>query len=572
MAEELVEEIKDARVSSVHAVDQPATDLDFVMFKSLGALHAAAVGRKQDFQGLGSDAPGTPQRTSGLPDQEACRRRDSEATPTMCEAEAEGTGLAEALRADRSGDDGTVSDPDTAGDFASAKRVLYALRLAGIKGPRVDECVRSILSDPEFGAGDFEDRESRAFAICTAEFGDKREEGPMAAKQDDLLVEETPEAPPEMGAAEAIEVPASPADWSFAQCVTDAQEMGMGDEDAATVCMLVREEFGDPGDESRILVPEGLTPEALITVAGRQAGLVTLEGEGSASEGDGEAEELEAAAAAGALRYNGKRWPERQLDAPRVKNRWLRHMGNALGIFRRRTPEERARQRLEKEVTALKTKVDRQEKSTRDLLRIIERQGNTIAAALGVKLPDLEFESVEEPVADAGVAPGVVPAAATAAEPEKRAGKDAGAAVADPPGAEAEAPDAGEKPLSETERQELERLRAAAAGDVGADPAPSTILRQSGAPESDSTVAPDPSVDIDAGIESQTEVSAAEAVAATGTDGPTLVPAADSPIAKRLSRRKSVAPAPQPAGDGRVFSSVLRGQISAEDRKAVSGY
>ena len=405
-----IKEMRETELGEISVVDAPATGRRFVMFKR---------GAKGDsFPGLGSDAPGG---TSSLLDL----ARFLEANPTMGPAAAEAAeagdaGISAALVDDYggAGDEATVSDPATAGDFVPAKhRILTRLEAKGIKGPLVEACVAAMLEDPEFTAG-AEDPEAQAFAVCSEEHGDKGGPGPMR-KQDEIMMEERAVE------AEVTEIPASPTPWPLTDCISEAGEIGLGEIDSVSVCQLIRTELGNPSNEGEILLPEGMTTGALIQAAAMSMNLAKPEGAG-----DGDAE----VSAEPPLMDGELRAPMKFTG----KNRWLRWLGNHLGLNK---PKSRL-DRIE-EVGKVNAKSSAElARVTRDLIRVL-------AAQRGVDLATLEVGVAEPVEASAGPAGASVGEAAIAAveAADGKAAKDEPTAVADPP-------------AEETEAEELARLRA----------------------------------------------------------------------------------------------------------------
>lgn len=408
-----IKEMRETELGEISVVDAPATGRRFVMFKR---------GAKGDsFPGLGSDAPGG---TSSLLDL----ARFLEANPTMGPAAAEAAeagdaGISAALVDDHggAGDEATVSDPATAGDFVSAKdllrrqhRILTRLEAKGIKGPLVEACVAAMLEDPEFTAG-AEDPEAQAFAVCSEEHGDKGGPGPMR-KQDEIMMEERAVE------AEVTEIPASPTPWPLTDCISEAGEIGLGETDSVSVCQLIRTELGNPQNEGEILLPEGMTTGALIQAAAMSLNVAKPEGAG-----DGDAE----VSAEPPLMDGELRAPMKFTG----KNRWLRWLGNHLGLNK---PKSRL-DRIEEvgKVTG---------KSNADLRTVVDRLLTIIAVERGIDPATLLSDAPAEVSAGpAGISIGEEAIAAVEAA-EGKATKDEATAVADPP--------------AETEAEELARLRA----------------------------------------------------------------------------------------------------------------
>lgn len=515
-------------VDEVSAVDEPATGRPFRFFKRA----------KQDFPGLGTDAPGRPGGNSSLVDLARFLERNPTMTPAAAEAADAGrTELTTALEDDYggAGDDATVSDPPTAPDFNSAKaRVLQRLAGRGIKGPQVEACVQSILEDPDFTAGEFDSAESRAFAICTEQFGDKggTAMGRRRKQDEEIVVEEMPEA------TEVVEVPASPTEWPLVQCVADAQELGLNEDNSIQVCQMIRQELGDPENPESILLPDAMDPAALITAAGIRMGVIQPEGN---NPGGGD-ESMEERMARAPIKFTGR-------------NRWVQKLKGYLGMEQTPSVESRRMNRLEKEVGELN-------KANRDLMEIIRNQNQMIARALGVELQPMTRDSEEDDTAGAGMAADAA-AAATAGEeasatppaPDKRRAKgdDPPATTAvETPAADAETEEGDE--LSDDERAELEQLRARVAELEGSAAAEGADLGPEAAGE----------------LEAASSQPPATSPLPTGVD-PAKRGKIIRPIQrKRTSRAPATAGTKATAGGHMVRSSILGGaMICEEDRKAL---
>jgi len=378
MPEHLINQMEDTDVKETSVVDQPATGRSFGMFKR----GAARQGKQK----------------ADLVDLERCLEQHPDADPAWCEAMAASSDVPPGpMEPDREGDDSTVEDPVTAGDFAMPPPAGGKQQ----KPAEVEACVASMLADPEFDAGEFGSREERAFAVCQSQAA--RLGGPrMPRKQEEVPLEPAPEEAP-IG-AEAVEIPTSAQKWPFVQCIADAGAMGADDQNAAMACMMIRERYGDPNDQESIRLPDGLTPDSVLTQALIDAGTLKPEGAGS--------EEAPAEVAAEqALRAPGKPG----------KNIWAAKFAAWMG-WDKESPVERMERRLMKEVEAVRSA---QEKKTSDLLQIIAQQQRIISGAIGID-PDRIFGAYdhEKPVAAvpaAQVLAAEAPAAeVAAADPAKR--------------------------------------------------------------------------------------------------------------------------------------------------------
>ncbi|MDH3729577.1 MAG: hypothetical protein OES13_00425 [Acidimicrobiia bacterium] len=449
LEEEDILEIRESEVREVSAVDQPATGIEFAYFKRGGRT-------KQDFPGLGSDAPGSVGGNSSLVDLTSYLAANPTMDPATAEAE---SGVREALVDDfgGAGDDATVSDPPTAGDFNSAK------------------------GEPAM---------------------------PRTQKQElEMAAVDPAAAPPEMPAVEVAEVEASAVTWPLTQCIADAEGVGLGENDAVSVCQLIREELGDPEDPDSIMIPDTLTPEGLITSAAMSLGLAAPAGVG----GGGSEEPVEG-----------------ELRAPNKRNRWLRRLKEMAGLNAQPSMIERRLKRLEKEFDVTMKKTNREVMAiNRQLLAIIANDRGIDMASLGLAPEEEATPAVATPPAD------VATAAVVATEP-KRAKDEA--AVLD------------EAPIDESEREELDRLRALEASlKDGADV---DTLEESDADEL-----------VDASLE-PTEPEVTE-------DAPVLVGAAEK---VSRPRRTSVAPTPgSKRGQEMVVSTIGGGLlIPKADRDALA--
>ena len=501
----VIQQMTNIQIREVSTVDQPATGRTLRFFKR---AWSRVRGKADDLQGIGSNDDGavrTARPPEGLANLERCLAANPDWSPAQCEAEA---ALQAALEADREGDDSTVSDPPTAGDFVSAKDGGEA-PAAHSKPEGADECVQRLLDDPEFQADESGDRESSAFAICNAQL----RRAPVPRKQEGLEPAIDGEPAP---AIEVIEVPASPTPWPFATCIQDAADQGLDQDNSIAVCQIIRQDLGDPDDDEIILLPDKLTPEGLIQAAAIQAGIVKPEGMGGGGD-------EEAAAPEQALRFTGK-------------NRWRAFSRRVLRLDMPKSMEQRQSERLAKEVNAMKAKQASQEallktllagKSKEDLIQLLMGQNASLFRALGLDTP------VPTPVAT------------EAADPMEAIGGHAIAA------GESAGKSEG---IDETEREELERLRAVFSTGSNADPVDESIGT---APQE--IEAPEPGIPLIDGPLPETELVAA---------GVATVPPAAEP--KRHRASVPISRSPGTKGNGLVTSTILgAAKIPQADRDAL---
>ncbi len=288
----IVTRIDDGVVDEVSNVDDPATDIEFAMFKAI-------------------------EKAPGLADVEACLR-DGIATPTECQAQSEGWG--DLLRADvRIQDSGTKGEP---------------------------------MEKIEALAG----------------------EAPPPPVEGDVA----PAAGPE-----PIEIPATPVDWPLSKCIDAGVKMNLTEDQAGQACMLLREQYGAAGEDGKLLIPDGVKPEALLGAAAADLGFAVLGGKATTPK----------RAAPDPKAYKG------------IGAYWKKLTDSFLGV----TPkpgEELAKylKSLSSQNKALAAKVEElvsDQAKTRDDLRLAirmadranRRQSEIVAAALGVKLPAEEDDA-----------------------------------------------------------------------------------------------------------------------------------------------------------------------------------
>jgi hypothetical protein len=229
---------------------------------------------------------------------------------------------------------------------------------------------------------------------------------------EDLLPEDAlPDEP------ETIEIPSKPTELMLGACITQAQEeMGLPEHMAAEVCEAVRLDYGDPEDESRLLVPEGTTVEGLINAAALKLGV---------------SKSLKNPPPAGA--------PAVKLTG---RNYWGRMFNKFIGRH-----EPRPGQKLAAYLQARDARVEafmaEQTKSRQDTDRRMDQLITLLAGAIGVELPGAgAATATSEPTP----APAGDPAAAPAGNP---AWGDLGSGKSQKDGAAAGAPVAPAPTLEE---------------------------------------------------------------------------------------------------------------------------
>lgn len=361
----IVTRIDNADIEEVSNVDEPATAIEFAMFKSI-------------------------ENAAGLADVEACLKEDI-ATPTECESRQEGWG--NLLRADVRSHEDSGSPPD---------------RTETIKGGTMSRKIEALAGDP--GAP------------------------PPPA-----------DLPPDAAAGgDVIEIPATPVDWSLPDCIQQAIDLGLGDDQAGQTCMLIRDQYGAAGEEGKILVPEGVKPEALLAAAAESLGFAQLAGKSVT-------DPVQHAALVATFRGNQ---PLKSDSSYRGVGRWWEKKINAwLG---RKTAEARPGGLLASYLKGLREELMAENVKTRqDLHRAMQMQDRAnrrlvgvLAGALNIQLPpedemaeggeDLVGAVAEAAAAQAPAAPPANPLAA----PKRAKGQKCGvqALTTDPAVAPAVAP------------------------------------------------------------------------------------------------------------------------------------
>lgn len=281
------------------------------------------------------------------------------------------------------------------------------------KPAEVEECVQSVLSDPDFTGG-----EERAWAICQAQHGKGGTN--MPRKQEELpeVVEDVIEGEGMPKPTGVVEIPTSPARWPIGQCIETAMDQGYGRDDSIGLCQMVAQTYGDPEDPDTVMLPEGTTPEGLLNQLAVDHGVAKPQGTAGTPEMT--------------MSEDGKSMPGSGLWRKKpIKNYWVEKYKEALGI-QGPTPAEQVMFRLAKEVSQVRQAQSKAEKRSEDLMQIINATLGIIARSQGI---------------DPATLP--VPAAAVetpADDPEA------------PDEATPDAPEGGEK--NETPEEELARLRA----------------------------------------------------------------------------------------------------------------
>lgn len=299
----IVTRIDDGVVDEVSNVDDPATDIEFAMFKAI-------------------------EKAPGLADVEACLR-DGIATPTECQAQSEGWG--DLLRADvRIQDSGTKGEP---------------------------------MEKIEALAG----------------------EAPPPPVEGDVA----PAAGPE-----PIEIPATPVDWPLSKCIDAGVKMNLTEDQAGQACMLLREQYGAAGEDGKLLIPDGVKPEALLGAAAADLGFAVLGGKATT--------------------------PKRSAPDPKaykgIGTHWKNFVDGFLGV-KPKPGEELARylKSLSSQNKALAAKVEElvsEQTKTREDLRLAvqmadranRRMVGLLAGALNVQMPD------DDEMDDAPATPAPAPA------------------------------------------------------------------------------------------------------------------------------------------------------------------
>jgi hypothetical protein len=409
-----IEEIVESDVRAVAAVDRPATDRRWRFFK----------------------ADGIPPQLAPLPNQTACLAEDDQPTPTTCAADA---ATAPLMVPDFAGHEGKVT--------SFTKAIAKAIE-DGVLGKAVPEdrdrdtyerCIDKVMEQGH--------DKSSAFAICTAG-GAGKEVSPMKQAKcptpgvkDDVADAVPPPDAAELDAAvaemeaepETIEIPATPTEWLLGDCVNQAVEANMSNEQAVQACGIVYADYGDPGDETKILVPEGNTPEGLLNAAATKMGL-TAKFQGSHK----------------AVKFTGR-------------NRWRAMFNRFLGRPSAR-PEAQVVEYLKGLESQMEGVMAEQTKSRDDLRYVVDRMlaqqsqtMATIAALAGVPIPAPAPEPEAEPATSG---PLTFPGADGKVAPSPVAGAKDGAAA----GAPMVPPQQGTEERLAALEQMLQQLMAAVGG------------------------------------------------------------------------------------------------------------
>jgi len=329
-----VGEIIAGEVTEVAGVDRPATGRRWRFFKA----------------GPGSKAGISPTLAPGA-NYTACLATGEQPTPTVCETnEPDALGnFTDVLRADMAGHDASVADLKMLADVEDAITRGELTMQEEKMITRGRKCPDGIVPEGKDVAPPVPEE--------------------MAA---DMPLEDEPAA---------IEVPSTPTEWSLADCLTQATEMGLPEDAAVSACQMVRGEFGDPIDETKILVPDGTEPEGLINAAAMSLGL-------------------------------GKSLKVEPTGPPAVKfqgeNRWRTLFKRFLGIR-----EPRPGRKLVEYLRGVESRVEglmsEQVKSREDLRLVIEQQGQMIHALAGLAGFTLPATASAAPAAAAEPAPAAPP-------------------------------------------------------------------------------------------------------------------------------------------------------------------
>jgi hypothetical protein len=329
-----VGEIIAGEVTEVAGVDRPATGRRWRFFKA----------------GPGSKAGISPTLAPGA-NYTACLATGEQPTPTVCETnEPDALGnFTDVLRADMAGHDASVAD----------LKMLAEVEDAITRGELTLQEEKMITRGRKCPDGI--EPEGKDVAPPVPE--------EMAA---DVPLEDEPAA---------IEVPSTPTEWSLADCLTQATDMGLPEDAAVSACQMVRGEFGDPNDETKILVPDGTEPEGLINAAAMSLGL----GKSLKVEPQGPP----------AVKFQGE-------------NRWRTLFKRFLGIR-----EPRPGRKLVEYLRGVESRVEglmsEQVKSREDLRLLIEQQGQMIHALAGLAGVTLPAPAPAAPAAVAEPAPAAPP-------------------------------------------------------------------------------------------------------------------------------------------------------------------
>lgn len=437
----IVTRIDDSNVQELSSVDDPATDIEFAMFKAI-------------------------EKAPGLADVEACLR-DGITTPTECQSLSEGYG--NLLRAD--------------------------VRQDASKGETMEKIEALVDGPPPV-------------------------EGEVA-----------PAAGPE-----PIEIPATPIDWSLSKCIDAGVKLGLSEDQAGQACMVVREQYGAAGEDGKLLVPDGVKPEALLGAAAADLGFATLGGKAAPA----------------------KRQPPDPKAYPGIGTYWLEKVNRFLGRKTSSSPGEelgRYLKGLAAQNKALEGKLEElmieQEKSKEDL-RLAIRMGDRahrrvtelLAAAMNVKLPDETEELEGEPTASQTASGTSAPEAPHPLTVDgKRAVKcDAPGQTAPIDASPAVAPEVKADPVAPTDSERIARLEAlveqlvsggAAGGDLGMEP------------------------ELDEMEQIDEEALIAETLAAAGATVPGKRSSAVTPLAARLAQVKANGVSGLPPGYSRGFTGMV---------------
>jgi hypothetical protein len=222
-----VGEIIAGEVTEVAGVDRPATGRRWRFFKA----------------GPGSKAGISPTLAPGA-NYTACLATGEQPTPTVCEASGEPDALGnftDVLRADMAGHDASVAD----------LKMLAEVEDAITRGELTFQEEKMITRGRKCPDGIEPEGKDVAPPVPEEMAGD-------VPVEDDQM---------------AIEVPSTPTEWSLADCLTQATGMELPEDAAVQVCQMIRGDFGDPDDETKILVPNGTETEGLINSAAMSLGM-----------------------------------------------------------------------------------------------------------------------------------------------------------------------------------------------------------------------------------------------------------------------------------------------------------
>jgi hypothetical protein len=415
-----VEEIIDAEVMEVAAVDRPATNRRWRFYKRAK-------------QGI------SPTLAAGMANYTACLATGEQPTPTACEGnEPDALGdLRSTMVADMAGHDASLTEAKA---FREVEAALsgwpFVQRGAKCPGPEVP------MANPQ------KDEQMPA--------------PPPPPVPDDLAAEEMTEAEQ----PEAIEVPGTPTEWALADCIGQAQELGLPEQAAIEACQIVRGKFGDPEDETTIFVPEGTETAGLINAAALEMGM---------------GKSIKAGTPMAKVKFKGP-------------NRWSQLFKRFLG-----RPEPTPGAKLVAYLSGVETRLGgvmtEQSKMSEQMAVMLEQNGHlirTLAALAGAPITDTPAAVSQPAVSAATAAPGSAAAVAPAGNPlsgsEGKAVKD-GAAAGAPIPPQQPTPDERIAALEQMVQQLIQELQGAAVPNPEDEELPELVGAGAGAQPQPTAVA-----------------------------------------------------------------------------------